>query len=169
MRADDGSLPIHLAMVYGSPKHLPVISTLLFLYPESVTIYDGHGLSLFDLIYDNVSGSLFQNEVISMLHTTNEIHSSTKRGELPSIVSGCKSFETVSSNSSEEGSTTNIKTCIICMERHVSRLLIPCGHAVLCDKCSSESRLLKMKMKCPECRQKIKSSNKIFGLILKEN
>jgi serine/threonine protein kinase len=54
------------------------------------------------------------------------------------------------------------KYCVVCMERIVSRVSLPCGHVSLCDACGSNSNLRLMKYKCPECRATIKQIAKIY-------
>ncbi|MGK3741383.1 MAG: serine/threonine protein kinase [Bacillariaceae sp.] len=58
------------------------------------------------------------------------------------------------------------KMCVVCMERPVRIVLIPCGHPCLCETCSTKQGLKKLKMKCPECRTKITVANKFFGKII---
>ena len=58
------------------------------------------------------------------------------------------------------------KMCVVCMERPVAVVLIPCGHPCLCKICSTKQGLKKLKMKCPECRTKIIVANKFFGKII---
>ena len=51
--ADDGSLPLHLACLYGGHRAIPVIRSLLLVYPESVHKSDWHGLLPKDSVMDN--------------------------------------------------------------------------------------------------------------------
>ena len=53
--------------------------------------------------------------------------------------------------------------CIICLEpRNGFYVLVPCGHASLCEPCCIKLTCKTEKSKCPSCRSQIKSYNKIF-------
>jgi len=47
--------------------------------------------------------------------------------------------------------------CVVCMDKRVEMACIPCGHLVLCEKCS-----VLVKSVCPTCRQHIKSFLRIY-------
>jgi serine/threonine protein kinase len=46
--------------------------------------------------------------------------------------------------------------CIICLDRHRTHILIPCGHWCLCEEHAQQG-------KCPICRTDVASSNRVFG------
>jgi hypothetical protein len=46
--------------------------------------------------------------------------------------------------------------CVVCMDRHSSILLSPCGHCCLCGECSEEMVAYSMRL-CPVCRGDVKS------------
>jgi hypothetical protein len=56
--------------------------------------------------------------------------------------------------------TEEHKTCTVCMENEIRVSLQPCGHTVLCLKCSSE--LEREKAPCPICRADITQRIKVF-------
>ena len=60
----------------------------------------------------------------------------------------------------------SIKVCVVCMDLPVSRFLYPCGHVCLCENCSSLDSLVKLKLKCPECRKRIKKAIKIYATVV---
>ena len=60
------------------------------------------------------------------------------------------------------------KKCVICWERPVNQVLIPCGHPCLCEICSTKQALAKMKRKCPECRQTIQKTITIYGRVVND-
>ena len=61
------------------------------------------------------------------------------------------------------------KQCVICMERMVSRILVPCGHPCLCDQCACSSTMDKLRWKCPECRTNVSQLIKFFGCIVEDD
>ncbi|CAB9513158.1 calmodulin-dependent protein kinase type II subunit delta [Seminavis robusta] len=60
------------------------------------------------------------------------------------------------------------KLCVICMERDVTMILIPCGHPCLCEACGSKKVLKKMKKKCPECRKHIDQVVRMYGRVVED-
>lgn len=52
--------------------------------------------------------------------------------------------------------------CIICEDKGVSVIYMPCGHAKLCDECSKDYLAKQEQKLCPTCRQEIKETFKIF-------
>ena len=48
--------------------------------------------------------------------------------------------------------------CKICFERRIQTVLIPCGHEVLCRKCSRKIKT------CPICRKTVKSAQSTVGV-----
>jgi len=51
--------------------------------------------------------------------------------------------------------------CIVCEERAINIVLIPCGHQILCEECSKEHE--KQTDKCPTCSANITMRVKTFG------
>ena len=60
------------------------------------------------------------------------------------------------------------KECVICMERPVKYVMVPCGHPVLCEKCNSPHRLRKLKSKCPVCRVPFQRTMMIYGRVVND-
>jgi len=58
------------------------------------------------------------------------------------------------------------KQCVVCLERDVRRICLPCGHPCLCEICSTEQGLRKLKHKCPECRANIRQVATIYGRVV---
>ena len=73
--------------------------------------------------------------------------------------------EMIATTRSDKKEKTKTKECVICYERNVSMVLIPCGHPCLCESCSSTSTMNKIKWKCPECRAGVHQVAKFFGRI----
>jgi serine/threonine protein kinase len=68
----------------------------------------------------------------------------------------------------QQATPPNTKMCVVCWERPVSFILIPCGHPCLCEVCSTEQGLKKLKKKCPECREKIAQATRFYGRIAED-
>lgn len=68
--------------------------------------------------------------------------------------------ETVLDDSNEKD--IQKKRCITCEEREVSTTIIPCGHCILCIKCSHRIFSEKKGTKCPKCRQAITKVMQIY-------
>jgi len=60
------------------------------------------------------------------------------------------------------------KECVVCMERPVKYVMVPCGHAVLCEVCNSPYQLRKLKCKCPECRSAFQRTMMIYGRVVND-
>lgn len=70
---------------------------------------------------------------------------------------------------SNQRTISTTKQCVICMERNVSHVLIPCGHPCLCNHCASDITLTRMKWKCPECRTNVYQAMKFFGRVVDDD
>jgi len=68
--------------------------------------------------------------------------------------------------SSKQKGKSKTKECVVCMEKPVRRIMLPCGHPCLCDDCSTYSVLRRLKRKCPECRQWINQTAVIYGRVV---
>ena len=68
--------------------------------------------------------------------------------------------------SSKQKDKSKTKECVVCMEKPVRRIMLPCGHPCLCDDCSKHSVLRRLKRKCPECRQWISQTAVIYGRVV---
>jgi hypothetical protein len=60
------------------------------------------------------------------------------------------------------------KQCVVCLERPVSHVLVPCGHPCLCQICSTKQGLAKLGRKCPECRQAIQTTIVLYGRVVND-
>ena len=56
--------------------------------------------------------------------------------------------------------------CVICMDKRACNVLIPCGHACLCDECCQPSKLKALNNICPVGRCKFDCAVKVFGAIV---
>jgi len=141
VRAADGSLPLHVAVLYSRPIVLPVIKYLLLLHPEAAILPDGHGLLPKELVSDNLVDLPTQLEIIGILEST---ASRTNLFMLPDFphddrvhqrISHTPASSTVNRKdaNSEPGysddNSPKIKQCVVCMDHDASRLMVPCGHA----------------------------------------
>ena len=66
----------------------------------------------------------------------------------------------------EKKPKSSTKQCVVCLERDVRRIVLPCGHPCLCEVCSTEQGLRKLRRKCPECRGAIKDAVTIFARVV---
>ena len=69
-------------------------------------------------------------------------------------------------NSKERNKPSSTKMCVVCLSKPVCRILLPCGHPCLCEICSTEQGLAKLKRKCPECRGTIREAVTIYGRVV---
>ncbi|KAL7533138.1 hypothetical protein ACHAWF_004362 [Thalassiosira exigua] len=60
------------------------------------------------------------------------------------------------------------KMCILCMERPVRYLTLPCGHPCLCEKCNAPQIRSKLKGKCPECRARFYNTAIVYGRVVND-
>ena len=68
--------------------------------------------------------------------------------------------------STEQKGSSATKMCVVCLVQPVCRILLPCGHPCLCQLCSTEQGLAKLKRKCPECRASIREAAIIYGRVV---
>jgi hypothetical protein len=140
VKADDGSLPLHVAMLYSRPIDLPVIRYLLLLHPEAAILPDGHGLSPKEILSDSLVELTTKLEIIGILDSTASQMSMYMLPECPQderTHQGIPRTITLSLKSTDENidggcfidNTPKIKQCVVCMDRDASRILVPCGHA----------------------------------------
>lgn len=72
----------------------------------------------------------------------------------PSASSGPSPRKPIKQRSSNgSGSPTSLQTCVVCLERKKSVLVMPCKHLCLCKTCSDQ--LLQYQNHCPMCRKDI--------------
>ena len=69
---------------------------------------------------------------------------------------------------SSPGLRSPTKECVVCLENPVKHVMVPCGHAVLCDRCNSPYQLRKLKNKCPECRATFRRTMLIYGRVVND-
>jgi serine/threonine protein kinase len=73
-------------------------------------------------------------------------------------------------NPKAPGSTASVaKECVVCLERNVTHILIPCGHPCLCEICATGQGLAKLRHKCPECRGRIREAVRFYGKIVEDH
>ncbi|KAL7459566.1 hypothetical protein ACHAWC_011573 [Mediolabrus comicus] len=60
------------------------------------------------------------------------------------------------------------KECVVCMENPVKYVMVPCGHAALCERCNKPRQLRKLKGKCPECRQAFQRTMMLYGRVVND-
>ena len=58
--------------------------------------------------------------------------------------------------SSEVQKEKDLRICIICMDEEISKVFLPCGHAICCKNCSKNIQ------KCPNCRANVHSSVMLY-------
>lgn len=64
--------------------------------------------------------------------------------------------------------TPKTKLCVVCLSHPVNRILLPCGHPCLCQLCSTEQGLNKLRRKCPECRTPIREAANFYGRVVED-
>jgi serine/threonine protein kinase len=74
----------------------------------------------------------------------------------------------LSSVSNQGGGPSSSKLCVVCLERPVCRILLPCGHPCLCMECSTTQGISKLSKRCPECRTEIKRVSNIYGRVVND-
>lgn len=70
---------------------------------------------------------------------------------------------TAGSPSPSDSATTSLhsKTCVVCHDARISRIIAPCGHYCMCEECTAT--LLRMpERNCPVCRGHIDAAIKVF-------
>lgn len=60
------------------------------------------------------------------------------------------------------------KLCILCMERPVRYLTVPCGHPIICEQCNNPQIKRKFKFRCPECRSPFHQLSIIYGRVVND-
>jgi serine/threonine protein kinase len=73
-----------------------------------------------------------------------------------------------SPKSQTPGSASAAKECVVCLEREVTQVLIPCGHPCLCEICSTKQGLRKLQYKCPECRAPVREAIRFYGKVVQD-
>jgi len=63
---------------------------------------------------------------------------------------------------------TTAKMCVVCLDKPVNHMLIPCGHPCLCAICATQQGLTALNHKCPECRQRIREAVRFYGTVVEE-
>ena len=178
----EGRLPLHLACLYCGRMGLSVIRHLVFANPEALFITDERDLLPSDLIFENKCSAEVQMEMFSILKRAEDAHLKLENNSIlyfsDDSITGCGGNISTSIRENPSSScgdhfgmaTGKLRTkkCVVCMERDVSKVLIPCGHASLCSECSQPRGLEKMHTRCPECRSNIHQVVTIFGRILLE-
>ena len=91
---------------------------------------------------------------------------SASNASTPSSGNNLSAFNASASSSGPDTQLSSTKQCVVCMERDVRRILLPCGHPNLCEHCSTPLGLLKLKHKCPECRCRIEQVATIYARVV---
>ena len=168
--SDEGALPLMLACLHGDS--LDKVNVLLDVYPEAASNdrRDDSGLTAFEYASDNPRPvkveilrliELFAGQRISAeARLTSDAQPSTQ------IVEGNTEREEGEEEVAEpEIIKPGTKMCCICLGRAVSRVLVPCGHTILCAGCGDRQGLSRMDYKCPECRSDVEQVIRIFARI----
>ena len=69
----------------------------------------------------------------------------------------------------KQGGRSESKMCIICMERPVRYIMIPCGHPCICEKCNGSQIKRQLRGKCPECRSRFDRTTIIYGRVVNDD
>jgi len=175
--SDEGAVPLMLACLHGDSVEKVV--ALLEAYPEAANNdrRDDSGLTTFEYACDNPRPvkEEFMHLIISK---RSELAISGNRlsleaqatSEIASAMQIVEGGEEARGEEVEEVAETEIikpgtKMCVVCMDRAVSRVLVPCGHTILCAGCGSQQGLSRIDYKCPECRADVEQAIRIFARI----
>ncbi len=52
-------------------------------------------------------------------------------------------------------------TCVVCMDKEVNHVMVPCGHLCVCGECAKQLKSQKLSA-CPVCRRKPKIVQRVF-------
>jgi len=172
-----GCLPIHTACLFGSSS--TIVSTLLEVYPESVEKADLAGLTPSDYAEDNPRPvkqdiiTLLDSAILRLDSRNRLVEQKTE--PIPEIPFKAKSQEGDSQiqqvNDQQVAAIkrrSSTKLCVVCMDRDVCRILLPCGHPCLCDKCSESSSMIRMGQRCPECRRDVEGVVAFYGRVVND-
>lgn len=187
--SDDGALPLMLACLHGDSIENVIL--LLEAYPEAASNdrRDNAGKSTFEYACDNPRP--IKSEIMRLIFekrsqlsvTGNGIPSeSQSRGtadrnqrpmeitaeheEMNDEVEAEAEITAEHEDMNGEAIKPGTKLCCICMERAVARVLVPCGHTILCSGCGSQQGLRRIDHKCPECRSHVAQAIKIFARVV---
>lgn len=166
--SDEGALPLMLACLHGDS--IDKVKALLDAYPDGSDRMDDSGLTAFEYAIDNprpvrleilrLIARFAGQRIPAEARLTSDAQPSTQ------IVEGNTEREEVEEEVAEpEIIKPGTKMCCICLERAVSRVLIPCGHTILCAGCGDRQGLSRMDYKCPECRSDVEQAIRIFARI----
>ncbi|CAB9511486.1 RECEPTOR-LIKE PROTEIN KINASE-like 1 [Seminavis robusta] len=72
------------------------------------------------------------------------------------------------SSSTPQTPRSSTKSCVVCMENDVSVVLVPCGHPCLCKECATFQGLMRLRNKCPECRNFITRAMRMYGRVVED-
>ena len=187
LKASDGKLPIHLACLNATSKSedIPIIKHLLWVNPGSIHDVDVTGSSPKDYAIQNPNTDL-GNEIICILNNfevecsnidrRNDFENDDRRNDFsrknqPStnntlgLLVPYESIPMPNNETPKAQTDIRIKQCIVCMEKNVSMVFVPCGHPCLCDSCASDEAMNRMKWKCPECRSLVSEVIRFFGRV----
>jgi len=64
--------------------------------------------------------------------------------------------------------TLNMK-CVVCLERNACNVLYPCGHACLCNDCSTPEKLVALRGVCPVGRCQFQDVIRVYGKIMHDD
>ena len=169
--SDDGALPLMLACLHGDS--VEKIAILLETYPEAASNErrDCSGKSTFEYACDNprpikeefMRLILAKRSQLSVSGNGISLGSHARRNTNMQRIAEYEEKKEVEAET--EAIKPGTKVCCVCMERAVSRVMVPCGHAILCSRCGSRQGLRRIDHKCPECRSHVEQVMKIFARI----
>lgn len=181
VRADDGSLPIHMLCLYAKSylNTVRALKRMLYIMPSIIYIRDDNDLLPKDLLEDNSNFHDVTKEALRAVLYEAEYDGPTFTEFSESVISYSSSIpwstnSSMSSSKSDESaelSSTAVKTkkCIICLSNEACRVLLPCGHISLCQDCTTPTKLMKMGHRCPECRTCIHDAITVYARIMADD
>ena len=164
-----GNIPLHYATSQNQPQTGAIVA-LLLAFPCSASIKNATGKCAIELAKESAPGD---SNILNILSAPPD------RWNRPQIVTEYLQPSALFSNKNDNLGKEAISTpgffgskepkCIVCMEASVSCVIVPCGHACLCDECSSPSKISSLNDKCPLCRQDFESVVRVYGRIVRDD
>ena len=120
------------------------------------------------ITYRPIRGITFSRRVRVSPSSSGAPRASPAVSRTPAVSNDLGTASSTSGSSAEPKGGSATKQCVVCLSQPVSRILIPCGHPCLCQLCSTQQGLDKLRQKCPECRAPIREAAKFYGRVVND-
>lgn len=159
-----GDSPLHLAC-YSGEAPADLIALLLQACPEAANKRNGRGFTpirLAGINYSRTQDRHMRAAVLAVLQRNRQSFSSsedpTQNPDTPSPRTPVE-IRSISSDTLKELYKT--PTCVICMDKEPSHVVLPCGHLCLCEDCVGP---MKTCLECPMGRCTFTSIARVQGM-----